>query len=435
MWHLTFDPTGGFILNVAGGAEPGLLSGREREHLRTLARQVAEIAAEPAQQQKRDRWYRHIALERTRPMLLVFLEDSWLEVLPVKAAVEVRDPFWGQYEWTFKHLLYRDAHLHDDFVVEPDLYVPMIFRTGDWGIEAAEYSHTENERGSYNWTPPLRDPDDIRKLRRAEFAVDTAATQKRFDAVRDLFGDLLGVHLHCPAPGTALYDMATHLRGIEQCMLDMYDRPQWLHELMDFLSAEMLSRFTYLEEGGFLTLNNRNHYVDSGGIGYTRELPAAGYDGRHVRMRDLWCHGVAQAASEIGPEQHEEFILGYDLRILERAGLNAYGCCEPYTHKFEMLKRRIPRLRRVSVSPWCDVGKAAEALADQYICSWKPNPAMLVGQFHREKIRPYVRRALETARDCAMEIILKDTITLNDEPRRVEEWIGVVREEIDRLWA
>ena len=62
-WRLTFRPTAGYILNIAGGAAPGPLSRDERVMVRDLARQVAEIAAHPSQHRKRDLWYRHVALE------------------------------------------------------------------------------------------------------------------------------------------------------------------------------------------------------------------------------------------------------------------------------------------------------------------------------------------------------------------------------------
>ncbi len=432
--HLALDPTAGYIPDVAGGAAPGALTGQEREHLRELARRVAEIAADPCQAQKRGLWHRHTALEDERPPVLLFLEDSWQEVLPT-SALEVADPFWGQRAWYLKHLIFRHEHLFDDFVIEADLHVPLIIHQGGWGLPPADYIRPEEPRGAFRWTPPLQNADDLKKLRPATIEVDERATQERLEATCDVFGGLLPVHVDCGAASWCLYDQATHLRGIEQCMWDIYDRPEWLHELMDFLAGETVRKMTYLEANGHLTLNSRNHYVDSGGIGYTRELPAAGFGGKRVRLRDRWCHCAAQAASEIGPEQHEEFILDYEVRLLELCGLNAYGCCEPYTHKFEMLKRRVPRLRRVSVSPWCGVEKAAEALENRYIFSWKPNPAMLVGQFRPEKLRPYLRRTLDTARDCALEIILKDAITVENEPRRFEQWVQVLREEIDRLWG
>ena len=431
MWKLTHNPTAGFIPNIAQGrSDPGVLSRGERDILRGLASRVAEIAADPKQDRKRELWYRHNALEKVRPLVLVFAEDAWFEILPEENALQVRDPFWRQWEWYLRHLLYRDANLDDDFVIEPDLYVTLDIAVGGWGIGASAVTHSDDPRGSFKWTPALQDPADIAKLKPATIDVDPGAAMARVEAMQEVVGDLLPVHLHCAPSSMCLVDVAANLRGTTQVMLDMYDRPEWLHDLMRFLSSEELRKRRFLEEAGVLTLNNRNHYVDAGGIGYTRELPAQGREEGKVKLRDLWCHAAAQAASEIGPDHHEEFILEHELPVLEQAGLNAYGCCEPYTHKFDMLKRRVPRLRRVSVSPWCDVERAADALEDKYIFSWKPNPAMLVGQFDEGRIRRSVRHTLDAAAGCCIEIILKDTITLDNDPRRLTEWLRIVREEM-----
>jgi len=427
-----WTPTAGFIPLMAPHALPGPLSDRARRHLRDLAARVAEIAADLEQEQKRQLWYRHVRLEKTRPLVLVFPEDSWPEIIP-ESRMELDDPFWKQWEWYLKHLIYRDERICDDFVIEPDLYVTSVIREGDWGVPW-RYIQPEDPRGSWLYDPPLKDPKDIAKLKCPTIEFDEEATRKRFEATCDVFGDMLPVHTYCGAFTHAnLISEAMALRGIAQVMLDMYDRPLWLHELMAFISQATLRKLEYLESNDLLSLNNRNHYTDSGGIGYTKELPAPDFDGRHVRPCDMWGFGVAQELSEVGPEQHEEFVLNYQLPILEQFGLNAYGCCEPMTTKFDMV-RKVPRLRRVSVSPWCDIERAAEELKRDCIYSWKPNPSLLIGRFNPDSIRAYIRKTLEVAADCALEIILKDTFTIENDPRRIETWAKVVREEIDRLW-
>jgi|YNPNPStandDraft_1061719.scaffolds.fasta_scaffold08852_2 hypothetical protein len=422
-------PTAGYILDVARGAPPGPLSPRERERLRDLARQVAAIAAQPQQAEKRQLWYRHNRLEKVRPMLLVFPEDSWAEILP-EETLELSDPFWRQWEWYLKHLIYRNHHLADDFVIEPELILNRVVRVGGWGLQPG-YVSPGRAKGAWKYDPPLKDPWDIEHLTYPTIEVDEAATQRSWEAVGEVFADLLPVRLHCGPPIANLIGEATALRGIDQVMMDMYDRPQWLHRLMDFLAEGLVRWACYLEEKGYLTLNNRNHYTDSGGIGYTDELPAPDFDGQRVRLRDLWGFGVAQELAGVSPAQHEEFVLNYQLRLLEHFGLNAYGCCEPYTNKFDLL-RKVPRLRRVSVSPWCDIETAAEKLQDRYIFSWKPNPAMLVGHFDPERIRAYIRRTLQVARGCVVEIIQKDTFTLEHQPARLETWARIAREEVER---
>jgi hypothetical protein len=423
-------PTAGYILDAGQGAMPGPLPPAERETLRALAQQVAEIASLPQQAEKRELWYRHNRLEKVRPMLLVFPEDSWAEIIG-EDQLALSHPFWRQWEWYLRHLIYRHSHLVDDFVVEPTLYVNRAVRGSGWGL-SPRYQRTEQAKGSYVWDAPIQDPADIRKLHFPTVEVDEAETRSALEATGDALGDVLPVCIHCRLPAANLIGEATTLRGLEQVMIDMHERPQWLHELMGFITEGFMAGVRYLEENGYLTLNNGHHYNDSGGLGYSTELPAPGFDGQHVRLRDLWGFGVAQELAWVGPVQHEEFVLNYQLRLLEQCGLNAYGCCESYAKKFAMLKR-IPRLRRISVSPWCDTQVTARELEERYVISWKPNPAMIVGQFSPDAIRAYIRQNLEAMRGCVVEIVHKDTFTIEHEPQRLETWCRIAREEIERI--
>ena len=338
-------PTAGYIPDLSQNTDPGRISISEREYLRTLACKVYEIANSSKQEEKRKLWYQHNRLEKIRQMVLIFPEDSWIEIIG-EDELKAENPYWRQWEWYLKHLIYRDENLHDDFVIEPDLYVTPIIHMSSWGLEP-KYIHPESQKGAVKWEPPIKNLDDIKKLRYPTLEIDEKATQKRFESVSKIFGDLLPVQIYYPRWTSAnLIGEATTLRGIEQVMWDMHDNRAWLHDLMEFITEGNLRILKYLEENGYLSLNNRGHYTDSGGIGYNNELPAHGFNGRNVRLCDLWGFGVAQELSEVGPDQHEEFILRYQVRILERFGLNAYGCCEPYTNKFDMLKKRIPRLRR-----------------------------------------------------------------------------------------
>jgi hypothetical protein len=423
-------PTAGPIPDLDQNSEPGMLSRKEENHLRSLACKLAEMASESNQREKRDLWYKHNKLEKTRPLSLVFPENSWFEIMNVDQ-LKVKDPFWRQWEWYFKHLIYRHYNIMDDFVIEPDLYVTPVFRTGDWGMTVEYAKH--DARGSYSWDPPIKDERDIEKLKIPDIEIDKQATKQNLDVVNQMFGDILPVKIDWNVrTHENIIGEVTTFRGIQQVMMDMYDRPSWLHELLNFFTEAALAKIKYVEDNGFLSLNNRNHFVDSGGLGYSDELPAKGFDGKKVRLCDMWGHFAAQEMSGVSPAQHEEFALQYQLRVMERFGLNAYGCCEPYTNKFDMLKK-IPRLRRVSVSPWCDVQVAAQKLEDKYIYSWKPNPAILLGNFDTEQIRKYVRNTLEIAEGCILEIILKDTITIDNDPERIKTWSTIVREEIERI--
>ncbi|NLG52142.1 MAG: hypothetical protein GX552_18690, partial [Chloroflexi bacterium] len=56
----------------------------ERCYLRDLARRVAEIAAHPAQEFRRQVWYAQNALHPIKPPVFCSPEGAWTELIPEK---------------------------------------------------------------------------------------------------------------------------------------------------------------------------------------------------------------------------------------------------------------------------------------------------------------------------------------------------------------
>lgn len=201
---------------------------------------------------------------------------------------------------------------------------------------------------------------------------------------------------------------------------------------MSIFEAGYKSMTRQYVEQNLLDLNNDNTYHNSGGVGWTDELPAPGFDPARVRLCDMWGSAEAQEMAQVGPEMHEEFILQYEKRLLEPFGLTGYGCCEDLTLKLDRVFQ-IPHIRRISISPWADVDRCAAKLGGRYIFSWKPNPAHLVGDFDEDFIRRYIRHTLDVAREngCVLEMILKDTHTCENQPDRFDRWTRIARELVE----
>jgi hypothetical protein len=266
-----------------------------------------------------------------------------------------------------------------------------------------------------------------------EAVFNDAATALRGEALASVFGDICAVKRSGPGlPAINQPGIAAFIRGLEQLLLDMYDEPEGLHALLRFITDGLLSLLRQLENSGRLTLNNKNHYVDSGGNGYTGKLPAGGYNGA-ARLKDLWGFGLAQEYSDVSPDMHAEFGFRYQAEAMALFGANAYGCCEPLTYKFEAAKKLLPNLRRVSVSPWCDARRAAEALGEQYILSLKPNPAIVLLSDDLETVRGHVRALLEATKGCYAEVFLKDCMRLKGKEQRLVDFVNITRQEIGRL--
>ena len=130
---------------------------------------------------------------------------------------------------------------------------------------------------------------------------------------------------------------------------------------------------------------------------------------------------------------HWEFALRHEMRLLEKFGLTYYGCCEPLDIKMDILKR-IPNLRKISMSPWVDPVRAAERLGREYVYSHKPNPAILAENTWRpEQARAELRDVLEKTKGCNVEIVLKDISTVRHQPQRLWEWADIAMEEAQRI--
>ena len=149
----------------------------------------------------------------------------------------------------------------------------------------------------------------------------------------------------------------------------------------------------------------------------------------------MWGFTESQETVGVSPRLFAEFIYPYQRTIAAHFGLNCYGCCEPVDGRWHVI-RDLPRLRRLSVSPWASVPRMAATLGRDCILSRKPSPTPLsMPVMDEDSVRADVRQDLHDGRDAVLEMIMKDNHTLGGNPRNAERWVAIVREEIDRLWG
>lgn len=408
-----------------------MISPADRTILRELAKKVADIAALPIQAERRALWKQHNSLRPTRPLILIFPEGSWEELLPTDALTcEGEDA--RRIEWALRSRLYYHDHFADDTVIEGEWIVEKAIYNSGWGLES-RHIYSSEARGAWAFDPVIAEPSDLKKLRWPDVSHDEAETQRRLEEAQDLFGDILDVRLKGVAHiSYHLMQQYTYLRGLAETMMDMYLQPQMLHDAMAFLEEghhRILQQYIDLN---LLSLNNDSTYHSSGGNGYTDELPAPGFDPDCVRPIDMWASAEAQELAQVGPRQHAEFTTAYEKRLLALFGLTGYGCCENLTDKLDDVLT-IPHIRRISISPFANVDACAEKLGNKAIFSWKPHPSHLVGDFDEAAIRQYIRHTIQVAQNegCVLEMILKDTHTCEHHPERFDRWSQIAREEVE----
>ena len=211
-----------------------MISKEERKLLRDLAQQVADAAALPVMAERRELWKRHNSLRPARPMILVFAEGAWRELLP-DVSLKCTGKAARAIEWNLRHRLYTHEHLLDDTVVEKDWVVQKVVKSSGWGLEP-KWRAAPSATGAGAFEPVLHAPADLKKLRFPEISVDDKATAADMAGAQDLFGYNLDVKLKGVAHVSFhLMSQYTHWRGLNETMMDMYDNPSMLHDAMAFL--------------------------------------------------------------------------------------------------------------------------------------------------------------------------------------------------------
>ena len=212
-------------------------------------------------------------------------------------------------------------------------------------------------------------------------------------------------------------------------MLDMVERPELVHAGVERMVDAWMMELDQFESQNLLSLDANNTRIGSGGYGYTDELcRARRYDPDCVRPHDMWGCSNAQIFSEVSPQMHWEFAVEHDLRWLARWGLTYYGCCEPLDRKIEVI-RRIPNLRKISVSPWADTASVVEQVGSDYVLSRKPNPDVFADDaWNLDLARQQLVDFLDASRGCHGELIMKDISTVRYQPQRLWEWAAMAME-------
>lgn len=418
-------------------AEPIHLSESDRSELRELARQLAEIAADPVNDERRELWRKLNDRDAQRPMIWIN-EIPWHE-MDVDGELTLRTQHaWARdQEREMRRTIYQWRHMPGDMIVNPELVCPLAIHSTDFGIiEDVDIVRTDETSDivSRRFHKQIHDVDDLYKIRMPVVTHNVAATEYSYAAMCELFSDILPVR---QVGQTHIWftpwDYLIRWWGIEEAMFDMYERPELVHAAVDRMVDAWMIELDQFVAQNLLSLDANNTRIGSGGYGYVSDLPGINFDPRQVRPHNMWGCSNAQIFSEVSPQFHWEFALEHDLRWLDRWGLNYYGCCEPLDGKADLL-HKIPRLRKVSVTPWCKTERAVEVIGPHWIMSRKPNPAVFAeDQWNPDRARADLRNFLHLARDCDVELIMKDISTVRRQPQRLWEWARIAAEEVVRL--
>lgn len=397
---------------------------RDCEIVRELGKKVAEIAALPIQQEKRRLWKALNGLKPERPMVMID-QLPWHEMnVDDELTLQSESTFCRNLEEYLRKTLYLWKHMPADMVVEPYAEINKVICGTGFGIEIEEHTLTtdpSNNIVSHHYIDQLKTEEDLEKIKLPQVYYDRDATEKDLEMAHELLDGIMEIRLQGYLPNIHTWDQIAMWKGVENALYDIIDRPDFIHRLVAKVTDAYISLLDQLEEKELLGWGQTRIHCTGA---YTDELPAPGFDPEKPRAKDLWTFGLAQMFSTMSPAMYQEFELDYSRRWFERFGLVYYGCCDPLDNKMDII-RKIPNLRKVSMSPWVNVEKGAEGIGRDFVFSRKPSPAFLATKDWDPAV---VERDLVETRDvcrkygCPLEFILKDVSTVCYKPQRLWEW-------------
>lgn len=409
-----------------------MVSEKDKSVVRELAKQYMEIVTSEKQQKMVERMRASNDLKIVRPPVIID-EIPWYQMnIDGELDCVCEDGKARSSEYQLRIKLFYLKHFKADNLYEPFLRLKRSVSSTGIGVAVkhANVKKTDDRNNikSREYEDVLPDEESLEQLHDPEFALDPQRDAENMEFYSDLFGDTMPIkmygfgYLYCSP-----WDTITELRGLENVLIDMYDRPEHLHKIMQkFVSARTAELdFTekYLDvDPEFPGLHCTPGYV-------------SGLEGKKG-LKAGWYRGMAQSFGVISPEMFKEFEFDYIKPLAERFAYTYYGCCEPLDDKIEMLKD-IKNLRKIGCSPWANVEKCAEQVGSDYVLARKPNPAFVAMATEPDVIREETEKSVNAAikYGCPTELVLKDISTVSNKPQNLIIWSQVVSDVLDKYYG
>lgn len=402
---------------------------QDKTIVRDLAKRYMEMATSEKQQEMNRRMKATNDLHLVRPPVLLD-EIPWYQMnIDDELTCRCEDPGVRNVENFFRIALYRWKHFRADTLFEPFWRVRMAYDSTGMGISREENiirSDEFNNIVSHQYRDVLEAEEALEKVRLPEFTLRPDRDEANMNFMTDLLGDAMPVklcghdYLYFPP-----WDDISMLRGVEPILIDMYDRPEYLHRIMRIFTDAAITRLDFIEQNSHVDPTSVNLHCTPGMVSGLAE------DG----WKATWFRGMAQMFSTVSPEMHDEFEIQYIKPLAERFAYTYYGCCEPLDNKLDVVKQ-ISNLRKIGVSPWANEEVCGEQIGGQYVYARKPNPAYVAIETDPEVIRKETEATVLVCQKygCPCEFVLKDISTVSHRPENLIVWAKTVSEVLDRYY-
>ena len=408
---------------------------KDRKIVRKLAAQYYNIAMSGENLEKA-RLYRAVNDRKMiRPVVLVD-EIPWFE-LNIDGCLDCvcEDPGLRGLEWHFRYWLARRKYFGGDLYFNPVYLITKIVHFSGIGVETEEKIIKTDEKNyivAHQYFDKLQTDEDLEKLQNQTVTYDETGTKKQFEFVSDIIGDIIPVKITGLSSdyglGHGIWDTVSFLRGVENLLTDLAERPEFMHKTARKLTDIFLDKIRQIEDKKLLGVD-QTYIHCTPALTDDLERPS---DFDDIKLNNLWGRAVAQIFGSVSKAMHDEFDITYAVETMKPFGMVYYGCCEPLDKKIDIL-RKIKNLRKISITPWADINLAAETIGKDYVIAAKPNPANVSAGFDENIIRKELKSIVDAVKrnNCSCDIVLKDISTVAGKPEHLLRWVEIAMETVN----
>ena len=276
-----------------------MLSLNEKEVLKNLAERYATYASLPTHHEKRALWRALNRCEMQRPMILID-QIPWHEMdVDGSLTPQVSDPYWRNVEITLRQTLYKWEHMPADMVLDPYLCLPKVIECTGYGLEREEdiaALDAANDVVGHRYHNQITSFEDIEKIQTPIWTLQEAETQLIREEADELFKDILPVRMTGVSLHLGLWDFISQWMGVEAIYIDLMDRPELLHALMERMVSCTEHMVHQMDRDGLFDVQTHICHCSHT---YCDNLPTPACDEDHPGAKDVWTYGMAQLLSLI----------------------------------------------------------------------------------------------------------------------------------------
>ena len=405
----------------------------ELKIVRDLAKEYANIANSEKHLKMLRRFKDNNDLKVGRPPVIIE-EIPWHEMNMDGAldCVCTNDMLRGM-EYGLRVALFREKYFKCDNYIEHVWSVGKTYSSTGNGLAVHEKTLSVDKRNgivSHSYDDVLADESSLEAFHAPVITAYPENDKNNIAAVEEIIGGIMPVELRGHGIYWAPWDTISSLRGVEPILMDLYERPEYLHKIIGLFTLGMNAEMDQMEKLGLYDPRGLSLHCTPASV----TVPNPSESG--TMCCDIWFRTMAQMFSTISPDAHEEFDIQYSRPLAERCAFTYYGCCEPLHDRIDKLKK-YKNLRKVGVSPWADINMSAEAIGGNYVFSRKPNPANVANGVDEKIIHDEISETVKVCikYGCPCDITLKDISTVSYKPQTLIKWSQIVSDVLDEFYG